>query len=79
MSHSKRFRLPLRIVAPALLPAVVLLASCKKEQQAGPAPMPPAEVSFIEIKSESVVLKKELPGRYLDVSGADTPLPDDDE
>ena len=63
MSHSKRSSLPLRIMAPALLPAVILLASCNKEQQAGPAPTPPAEVSFIEIKTESAVLKKELPGR----------------
>ena len=63
MSHCKCLRLPLHIVTPALLSAVLLLAGCKKEEQAGPAQSPPTEVSFIEIKTESVTLKKELPGR----------------
>lgn len=63
MSHCKCLSLPLRIAAPALVPVVILFASCKKEKQAGPAQMSPTEVSFIEIKTESVTLKKELPGR----------------
>ncbi|NMA47098.1 MAG: biotin/lipoyl-binding protein, partial [Lentisphaerae bacterium] len=62
MSHCNRLRLPSRIVTPALLSAALFFASCKQEEQAV-TQGPPPEVSFIEIKTESVTLKKELPGR----------------
>jgi len=46
-----------------LLALIMSACGCRQQQaQAGPPP-PPPEVAYLEVKTEAVILKKELPGR----------------
>lgn len=45
-----------------LLTLITLTCGCRKQAEEGPPPGPP-EVAYLEVKTEAVVLKKELPGR----------------
>jgi membrane fusion protein (multidrug efflux system) len=63
MSYNTRLRHPLRALMPALLPAVLALSSCNKQETTGLSQEQAPEVSYVIAKSEAVLLKNELPGR----------------
>lgn len=51
--------------------AFLLPVSCKKDEQAAQAPMPPAHVTFTQVKQETVTISRELPGRINSVRVAE--------
>ncbi len=53
---------PLRLAAPAMLAATLVLAACGKSEPPLPAPGP-AEVTVVTLQPEKVALTRELPGR----------------
>lgn len=51
--------------------ACLFPVSCKKKEQAGPAAMPPAHVTFVTAAEETVTISRELPGRIHSVRVAE--------
>lgn len=69
-----RYKEQHRLSAGLLLVGVLTWTACKEDApQAGGPPqgMPPQEVSFVEVKTERVVLTRELPGRVAPLAMAE--------